>query len=123
MLNMKSRLVHFKNKSACVQHEGNKSRMIIDRVHKRARVAVERYRVARCGKLVLAGAGDWEEVLRILEDGDNRGYQDVEKLRTHVGHPGTLEDGQLVAAEVAEEQIGTVVNDDDSANVDLMPEK
>ena len=60
-----------------------------------------------------------------MEDGDIRSYQDVEKLRTHVGRPGTLEDGQLAAAEVgiAEEQIGTVVDDDDSANVDLMPEE
>ena len=100
VLNVKSRLVHFKNKSARRQREGNRSRTIIDRVHERARVAVERYRAARRGKLALAGAGDWEEVLRILEDGDIRGYQDAEKLRTCVGRPGTLEDGQLVAAEV-----------------------
>ena len=125
VLNVKSRLVYFKNKSARGQREGNRSRTIIDRVHERARVAAERYRAARCGKLALAGAGDWEEALRILEDGDIRSYQDVEKLRTRVGRPGTLEDGQLAAAEVgiAEEQIGTVVDDDDSANVDLMPEE
>ena len=79
---MKSQLVHFKNTSARGQREGNRSRTIIDRVHERARVAAERYRVARCGKLALAGAGDWEEMFRILEDGDIRGYQDVEKLRT-----------------------------------------
>jgi hypothetical protein len=60
-------------------------------------VAAERYRAARRGKLALAGAGDWEEVLRVLEDGDIRGYQDVDKLRTRVGRPGTLEDGQLAA--------------------------
>ena len=82
--------------------------------------------MAGCGKLALAGAGDWEEVLQILEDRDIRGYQDVEKLCTHVGCPRTLEDRQLVAAEVsiAEEKIDTVVDDDDnSANIDLMPEK
>jgi len=93
-------------------------------------VAAERYWVARCGKLVLAGAGDWEEVFRILEDGDIRGYQDVEKLRTRMGRPGTLEDGQLPAVEVdiAEEQIDVMVDDDDmasvdSAGIDLMGEK
>jgi len=125
VLNVKSRLVHFKNKSARGQREGNRSRTIIDRVHERARVAAERYRAARRGKLALAGAGDWEEVLRILEDGDIRGYQDAEKLRTRVGRPGTLEDGQLVAAEVgiAEERIDAAVDDDDSASVDLMAEK
>jgi hypothetical protein len=64
--------VYFKNKSARGQREGNRSRTIIDRVHERARVAAERYRAARCGKLALAGAGDWEEALRILEDGDIR---------------------------------------------------
>ena len=136
VLNVKSRLVHFKNKSARGQREGNRSRTIIDRVHERARVAAERYRAARCGKLALAGAGDWEEVFRILEDGDIRGYQDVEKLRTRMGRPGTLEDGQLPAVEVdiAEEQIDAVVDDGDavddndvasvdSAGVDLMGEK
>ena len=103
--------------------------MIIDWVHERARVAAERYRAARCGKLALAGAGDWE-VFRILEDGDMRGYQDVEKLRTRMGHPGTLEDGQLlpVEADIAEEQIDAVADDDDvasvgSAGIDLMGEK
>jgi hypothetical protein len=76
-----------------------------------------------------------EEVLRILEDGNIRGYQDVETLCTRVGRPGTLEDGQLVAVEVraAEEQMGTTDNDDDnddddvvsidSASIDLMTKK
>ena len=136
VLNVKSRLVYFKNKSTRGQREGNRSRTIIDRVHERARVAAERYRAARCGKLALAGAGDWEEVFRILEDGDIRGYQDVEKLRTRMGRPGTLEDGQLlpVEADIAEEQIDAVADDDDmaddddvasvgSAGVDLMGEK
>jgi hypothetical protein len=112
--------VHFKNKSARGQREGNKSRTIIDRVHERARVAAERYRAARRGKMALAGAGDWEEVLRVLEDGDIRGYQDVERLRTRMGRPGTLEDGQLAEVEVA-----TVVDDDDDdvAGINLMGEK
>jgi len=133
VLNVKSRLVYFKNKSTRGQREGNKSRTIIDRVHERARVAAERYRAARHAKLALAGTGDWEEVLRILEDGDIRGYQDVEKLRTRVGRPGTLEDGQLAAVEVraAEEQMGTMDDDDDdddvvsidSTSIDLMTEK
>ena len=126
VLNVKSRLVHFKNKSSRGQREGNRSRTIIDWVHERARVAAKRYRAARRGKMALEGAGDWEEVLRVLEDGDIRGYQDVEKLRTHMGRPGTLEDEQLAAAEVytTEEQMGTAVDDDDDvASIDLMGEK
>ena len=95
-------------------------------------MAAERYQAAHRGKLALAGAGDWEEVLRVLEDGDIRGYQDVDKLHTRVGRPGTLEDGQLVAMEVhtaeeqmrmaaddAEEQIGMAADgDDDVASID-----
>ena len=125
VLNIKSRLVHFKNKSARGQREGNRSRTIIDRVHERARVAAERYRAARRGKLALAGTGEWEKVLRILEDGDIRAYQDVEKLRTCVGRPGTLEDGQLVAVEVdaAEEEMDAGAEDSDTASVNLMQEK
>ena len=125
VLNIKSRLVHFKNKSARGQCEGNRSRTIIDQVHERARVAAERYRAARHGKLALAGTGEWEKVLRILEDGDIRAYQDVEKLRTRVGHPGTLEDGQLVAVEVdtAEEEMDVGAEDSDTASVNLMQEK
>jgi hypothetical protein len=100
-------------------------------VHERARVAAERYRAARCAKLALAGVGDWEEVLRTLEDGDIRGYQDVEKLRTRMGRPGTLEDGQLAEVELCaeEEEMGTASDDDDdvasinSASIDLMGEK
>jgi hypothetical protein len=57
VLNVKSRLVYFKNKSARGQREGNRSRTIIDRVHERARVAAERYLGARRAKLALAGAG------------------------------------------------------------------
>ena len=130
VLNVKSRLVHFKNSSARGQREGNRSRTIIDRVHERARVAAERYRAARCAKLVLAGVGDWEDVLRTLEDGDIRGYQDVEKLHTRVGRPGMLEDGQLAEVELCaeEEETGTSSDNDDvasinSAGINLMGEK
>ena len=99
--------------------------MIIDRVHERARVAAERYQAAHRGKLVLAGTGEWEKVLRILEDGDIRAYQDVEKLRTRVGCPGMLEDGQLVAVEVdaAEEEMDAGAEDSDTASINLMQEK
>ena len=99
-------------------------------MHERARVAAERYRAAHCAKLVLAGVGDWEDVLRTLEDGDIRGYQDVEKLHTCVGHPGTLEDGQLAEAELCaeEEETGTSSDNDDvasinSAGINLMGKK
>ena len=126
VLNVKSWLVHFKNKNSCGQREGNRSRTIIDQVHERVRVAAERYRAAHCGKMALEGTGDWEEVLQVLEDGDIRGYQDVEKLCTRMGQPGMLEDEQLAAVEVCttEEQMGTAVNDDDDvASIDLMGKK
>ena len=57
-------------------------------------------------------------------------YQDIEKLCTHVGHPGMLEDGQLVAAEVdaGEEGMDARAEDNDTASIDsngtdLMGEK
>ena len=61
-----------------------------------------------------------------MEDRDIRGYQDVEKLCTRMGQPRMLEDEQLAVAEVctAEEQMGTVVDDnDDVASIDLMGKK
>lgn len=104
--------MYFKNTSTHGQHKGNKSQIIINQVHERVRVAAERYQEACCGKMVLAGAGDWEKVLWVLEDGNIRGYQDVEKLQTHIGHPGMLEDGQVAAVEVAT-TVDSNDNDDD----------
>jgi hypothetical protein len=88
-------------------------------------VAAERYRVAHRAKLGLAGAGDWEDVLRILEDGDIRGYQDVKKMPVHVGRPGTLENGQVAAQEAlaaAAQDAPAATDNDDVAAVDLVGE-
>jgi len=117
VLKIKSRMVDFKNKNVRGQRDGTRSRTVIDRVHERARVAAERYRAARCAKLALAGPGDWEETIQVLNDGDIRGYQDPERLRVRVGRRGILEDAQ-VAAEVQED----AVMGDDVAAVSLLPE-
>jgi len=112
VLIIKSRMVAFKNHNVRGQHDSTRSRTVIDRVHERAKVAAERYRVARHAKLALAGAGDWETALQVLNDGDIRGYQDLDCLRVRAGRKGTLEDGQ-VAVEVEEaEEMGDDVAED-----------
>jgi hypothetical protein len=98
ILKIKSRMIAFKNKNVRGQREGNRSRMIIDRVHDRARAGAEKYRAARTAKLALAGAGDWEKDLRVLEDGDIRGYQDPNRLQPRQGRRGTIEDDQVEAS-------------------------
>jgi hypothetical protein len=118
-------MVYFKNKNARGQREGLRLRTVINRVFQRARVAAERYRVARRTKLGLSGAGDWEGVLQDLEDGDIRGYQDVKKLPVRVGCPGTLEDEQVAAQEAAAataEDIPVTTANDDVVAVDLIGE-
>ena len=88
-------------------------------------MAAERYRVAHRAKLELSGVGDWEDMLRVLEDGDIRGYQDVEKLPVHVGRPGTLEDEQVTAQEAAvatAQDVPVATANDDMAAVDLVGE-
>jgi len=81
-------MVAFKNKNIRGQRDGTRSRTVIDRVHERARVAAERYRVARRAKLALAGSGNWEETLRVLNDGDIQSYQDPKRLRVWAGRRG-----------------------------------
>ena len=95
VLTVKSRMVMFKNKNVRGQREGTRSRAVIDRVHERVRAAAEKYRAARWGKHALAGEGEWEQVLQVLQDGDIRGYQDPSRLVVHAGRRGTLEDGQV----------------------------
>ena len=102
ILKIKMRMVDFKNKNVRGQREGNRSRTIIDRVHDRARVAADKYRSARKAKMVLAGGGDWEKVLRVLEDGDVRGYQDPNRLQPRPGRRGTLDDSQIEESFLAE---------------------
>ena len=110
-------MVAFKNKHIRGQHDGLRSRTVIDRVHERARVAAEKYRSAQQALLALA---DWEKTFRVLNDGDVCGYQDPERLRVHSGCKGTLEDGQVAAAQVTEEVTEDDVEmEDDVAEIDL----
>ncbi|KAF9554700.1 hypothetical protein CPC08DRAFT_766536 [Agrocybe pediades] len=95
ILQMKTRMVQFKNANIHGQRDGTRSRAMIDRVHDRARVCVEKYRVARLAKLSLSGSGRWEEKFKVMEDGDVRGYQDANRLRPRQGRAGTLEDSQV----------------------------
>jgi len=91
-------MVMFKNKNVRGQRDGTRSRAVIDRVHERARAQASKYRTAREAKYTLCGGGPWEEVLRVLMDGDVRGYQDKNRLRVRTGRLGTLDDDQLEAA-------------------------
>ncbi|KDR65106.1 hypothetical protein GALMADRAFT_82273, partial [Galerina marginata CBS 339.88] len=95
ILKIKSRMVHFKNKNIRGQRDGTRSRSVIDGVHERARAAATKYRAARIAKMKLSGPGDWELVLRELQDGDLRSYQDPSRLRVRQARKGTLEDDQM----------------------------
>ena len=97
-LKIKSRMVMFKNKNARRQREGLRSRAVIDRVHERAWAHATKYQAAREAKYALCGGGPWEEVLRVLSDGDIRGYQDKDRLRIRTGRLGTLDNDQVEAA-------------------------
>ena len=108
VLRLKSRMVEFKNKQVRGQREGLRSRAVIDRVHERARAAAEKYRAARKAIYDLEGPGDWEEVFKILEDGDIRGYQDPNRLRPRKGRRGIWEDGQEPQAAPSTEDDGDI---------------
>jgi len=76
VLKMKTRMIAFKNRNIRGQSEGTRSRVVIDRVHERARNTAEKYRASGAAKLELEGHGIWEETLHELKDEDIRGYQD-----------------------------------------------
>jgi len=120
ILTVKSRIVMFKNKNVRGQREGTRSRAVIDRVHERVRAAADKYRAARRAKHALAGEGEWEQVLQVLQDGDIRGYQDPNRLIVRAGRRGTLEDGQVEA----EPGVGADDNDssDDGSDINLLHE-
>ena len=101
MLKIKTCMVAFKNKNVRGQRQSTRSRTIIDRVHERARHAAEKYCAARAAKLELSGLGDWQNVLRVLNDSDVCGYQDPDRLKIRTGRAGTLEDGQVEGPEPA----------------------
>lgn len=122
VLTIKACMVLFKNKNIPGQRDGTRSRAVIDRVHERARAAAERYRVARLAKYALAGGGEWEQVLRVLQDGDVRGYQDPNHLRVCRGHRGTLEDDQVNEASAVGRD-GDDDSGDDASGINLLNEK
>ncbi|KAF8069293.1 hypothetical protein FPV67DRAFT_1415377 [Lyophyllum atratum] len=90
VLRLKTRMVQFRNANIRGQRASTRSRTMIDRVHERACAYAQKYRTARSRNLLLSGAGDWEQVLRPLEDGDIRAYTDPSRLQRGPGRPGTL---------------------------------
>ena len=105
-LRLKSRMIQFKNQNIRGQRDGTRSRAVIDRIHDRAKVAAAKYRSARNALLSLRGPGDWEQNLRVLEDGDIRGYQDPDRLRPRKGRRGIFEDDQSPQATVEPDNAG-----------------
>ncbi|KAF9030058.1 hypothetical protein BJ165DRAFT_1359078 [Panaeolus papilionaceus] len=93
---LKSRLVKHKQTDSQGQHESTRSRTVINRVHQKACAAGDKYHWAREAKLKLAGPGEWEKVLKILDDDDIRSFQDAECLKPKTGRKGTLEDKDLI---------------------------
>ncbi|KAF9471895.1 hypothetical protein BDN70DRAFT_819429 [Pholiota conissans] len=91
-LRIKTRMIQFKNKNVRGQAQSTRSRSIIDRVHRRALVSVEKYRVARAAKLRLSGPGSWEDTLRPLLNSDVRGYSDPRRNGQGPGRRGIWED-------------------------------
>ncbi|KDR65961.1 hypothetical protein GALMADRAFT_81309, partial [Galerina marginata CBS 339.88] len=95
-------IIQFKNKNIRGRRDGLRSRDVIDHVHNRARAAAGKYRAARQALFELRGSGDWEEMYRVLADGDVRGYQDPNKLQPRKAQQGTWEDGQVPGDSKAE---------------------
>ncbi|PBK63848.1 hypothetical protein ARMSODRAFT_990134 [Armillaria solidipes] len=91
-LRLKLRMVQFKNKNTRGQHATTRSRSVIDGVHQRALAFATKYRTARQVKLQLIGPGEWEEVLRVLQNKDIRAYTDPECATRGPGRRGTNED-------------------------------
>ena len=91
ILQVKTCMVHFKNKNMRGQREGTRSRLVIDRVHRRAQQVAEKYRFAREVKLSLCGPGDWESKWRKLADSDICLYMDSTRTRRATGREGTSE--------------------------------
>lgn len=96
VLRLKARMIQFKNKNIRGQRDGTRSRAVIDRVHDRARASAAKYRAAREALCSLRGPGGWEEMFRVLEDSDIRGYQDPDRLRPRKGRQGIWEDGEVL---------------------------
>ncbi|KAG6848447.1 hypothetical protein H0H93_016880 [Arthromyces matolae] len=109
VLRLKTRMIQFKNANIRGQKNSTRSRAIIDRVHERARGFTEKYRACRERILALSGPGDWENMLRPLQDRDVRAYTDPEKLQRRTGRRGTVEDEVLALSAMG----GATAEEDD----------
>lgn len=105
-LRLKLCMVQFKNKNTRGQHATTRSRSVIDGVHQRALAFATKYQVARAAKMELTGGGEWEDVLRVLENRDIRAYTNPERMKQGTGRQGTNEDSdepQRTIQDAAEE--------------------
>ncbi|KAJ6461985.1 hypothetical protein C8R47DRAFT_993232 [Mycena vitilis] len=66
----------FKRRLTSSQGSFTKSRTLTDSIEDRIRAAAARYRSARAALLQLRGAGDWEDVLKVLNKADIRGMNE-----------------------------------------------
>jgi len=112
ILKIKTRMIAFKNRNVRGQRQGTRSRAVIDRVHERARVAAGKYRAAWAAKVKLVGPGKWEETLKVLTDGDIRGYQDANHLKPRQSRRGITEDGVAEPVPTLNPDIGPEELDD-----------
>lgn len=92
VLQLKTRMVYFKNKNITGQRKGTCSRSFIDRVHQRAIHVVQKYRAARHAKFKLEGPGDWENTFKELKNDDVRSYS-VRQKKPEPLRRGIWEDG------------------------------
>jgi len=118
ILKIKTRMIAFKNRNIRGQREGTRSRAVIDRVHERARNMAQKYRAARAAKMKLVGPGLWEEVFRVLEDGDVQGYQDAQRLRPRLGQRGVQEDDAATGSGNQDQ-----MDVDEDSDITLMPQE
>ncbi|PBK83209.1 hypothetical protein ARMGADRAFT_1038011 [Armillaria gallica] len=78
-------MVQFKNKNTRGQHATTRSRSVIDGMHQQALSFVTKYQVARMAKMELIGGGEWEDVLKVLQNADIQTYTDPDHIRRDVG--------------------------------------
>ncbi|SJL12088.1 uncharacterized protein ARMOST_15509 [Armillaria ostoyae] len=91
MLHVKTQMIHFRNKNTHGQAPSTWARSVINGVHQCALKFATKYRSAHVAKLELAGSGDWEETLCVLENKDIRSYSDLEHKKGP-GRRGNNED-------------------------------
>ncbi|PPQ76635.1 hypothetical protein CVT26_012761 [Gymnopilus dilepis] len=115
VLRLKTRMVQFKNKNIRGQRSGTRSRVLIDRVHRRARRLAAEYRTARAAKLALSGPGEWQKTLQELRDSDVRAYQDPDRVKERRQRKGTYEDHE-------HEEADAMAVDSNAGAIDLLPE-